>query len=61
MNDVEVAAFRRNPFYAEAVRVRLWDDSGKDPMMATPPFWHYVPVLQRVVDAHMSALNDVEG
>ena len=61
MNETEVEAFRRNPYYAEAVRVRLWDEGGKDPQMATPPFRHYVPVLQRVVDKHMSALNDVDG
>jgi len=54
MNAEEVAEFRRNPFYKEAVRVRLWDEGGKDPHMKTPPFRHYVPVLQRVVDSHMT-------
>jgi len=54
MNEAEVAQFRRNPFYKEAVRVRLWDEGGKDPHMKTPPFRHYVPVLQRVVDSHMT-------
>ena len=37
----------------EAVRVRLWDEGGKDPDMATPAFRHYMPLLQRVVDRHM--------
>ena len=54
MSAEETAAFRRNPFYKEAVRVRLWDEGGKDPHMKTPPFRHYVPVLQRVVDSHMT-------
>jgi [1-hydroxy-2-(trimethylamino)ethyl]phosphonate dioxygenase len=54
MNAEEVAEFRRNPFYKEAVRVRLWDEGGKDPHMKTPPFRYYVPVLQRVVDSHMT-------
>ena len=54
MNEAEVAEFRRNPFYREAVRVRLWDEGGKDPHMKTPPFRHYVTVLQRVVDNHMT-------
>ncbi len=53
MNEAEVSAFRRNPFHTEAVRVRLWDEGGKDPSMTTPSFRHYVPVLQRVVDRHM--------
>jgi phosphonate degradation associated HDIG domain protein len=55
MDETEVTAFRCNPFHAEAVRVRIWDEGGKDPQMATPPFRHYVPVLQRVVDRHMGA------
>jgi [1-hydroxy-2-(trimethylamino)ethyl]phosphonate dioxygenase len=60
MNETEVEAFRRNPYHAEAVRVRLWDEGGKDPQMATPPFRHYVPVLQRVVDRHMTGQNNAE-
>ena len=46
----EVKAFERNPFYREAVRVRIWDDEGKQPGMATPDFRHYVPLLKRVVE-----------
>ena len=46
----EVKAFERNPFYREAVRVRIWDDEGKQPGMATPDFQHYVPLLKRVVE-----------
>jgi phosphonate degradation associated HDIG domain protein len=48
MSDAEVAAFDSNPFHREAVRVRIWDDAGKQPGMATPPFSHYVPLLKRV-------------
>jgi phosphonate degradation associated HDIG domain protein len=51
MNAQEVAEFEKNPFYREAVRVRLWDDGGKDPAMQTPDFDHYVPLLERVVRA----------
>jgi phosphonate degradation associated HDIG domain protein len=49
MNADEVAAFRAQPFHEEAVRVRRWDDLGKDPVVNTPGFAHYVPVLRRVV------------
>ena len=55
MNDAEVAEFRRNAFFKEAVRVRLWDEGGKDPNMVTPPFRYYMPLLQRVVDQYMAA------
>ena len=52
MNPDEVAAFRRNRFFRQATRVRLWDDAAKVPGVTTPPFAHYAPLLQRVVDGH---------
>ena len=55
MDAGEVAAFRQNPFHAEAVRVRRWDEAGKDPDMKTPGFRHYAPMLQRVVDRYLEA------
>jgi len=55
MTAAEVVEFRNNPFHQEAVRVRLWDEGGKDPAMPTPEFRHYVPLLQRVVDRHLMA------
>lgn len=53
MSAEEVAAFERNPYRREAVQVRLWDEGGKVPGMETPPFAHYAPLLQRVVDRHL--------
>ena len=48
MNSDEVAAFEAEPHFREAVRVRIWDEGGKDPEMTTPDFAHYVPLLERV-------------
>jgi len=48
MDAEEVAAFEAEPHYAEAVRVRRWDEGAKDPDRATPPFAHYVPLLERL-------------
>lgn len=44
----EIAAFEANPFFREAVRVRLWDEAGKAAGVATPAFAHYAPLLRRV-------------
>jgi phosphonate degradation associated HDIG domain protein len=48
MSADEVAAFEREPFHREAVRVRRWDEAAKEPGAAIPGFDHYAPLLQRV-------------
>ncbi|WP_425049506.1 (R)-1-hydroxy-2-trimethylaminoethylphosphonate oxygenase [Psychromarinibacter sp. S121] len=49
MNDDEVRAFAANPHLPAILQVRIWDDIGKDPDHAAPPFAHFAPVLERVV------------
>jgi phosphonate degradation associated HDIG domain protein len=45
-SEEEAAAFIAQPFAADAVALRRWDDLAKDPA-ATPPGWaHYVAVLE---------------
>jgi [1-hydroxy-2-(trimethylamino)ethyl]phosphonate dioxygenase len=48
----EVAAFERNPHLNDIIKVRVYDEAGKQADMATPSFAHYAPMVQRVVDAH---------
>ena len=55
MSESETRAFAKNPHLDAIVQVRLWDDRGKVPGHATPPFGHYAPMLQRVVDRHAAA------
>ena len=52
MSLAEIVEFEANPYYREAVKVRIWDDEGKRPGITTPPFQNYVPMLQRVVNRH---------
>ncbi len=54
MNEGEVAALASNPNLHAILQVRRWDEAAKDPKVETPPFSHYAPMLQRVVDAHCS-------
>lgn len=45
-SEEEAAAFIAQPFAADAVALRRWDDLAKDPA-ATPPGWaHYAAVLE---------------
>jgi predicted HD phosphohydrolase len=50
MSDVEAEKFVANNNVDTIVRVRLYDDAGKDPNLATRDFREYKPLLQRVVD-----------
>ncbi len=52
MDAAEIAAFERNPHLMEIIQVRCLDDAGKRPDMQTPPFSHFAPMVQRLVDAH---------
>ncbi|MEX0345007.1 MAG: HD domain-containing protein [Rhizobiaceae bacterium] len=55
MNQAEVAEFSSNPNLEAIIQVRYWDDQGKVAGHKTPPFPHYAPMLQRVVDRHVAA------
>lgn len=52
MDAQEVAAFERNPHFGDIIKVRVYDEAGKHADLQTPPFSHYAPMVQRVVDAH---------
>ncbi|HTX23441.1 MAG TPA: hypothetical protein VMD03_02185 [Steroidobacteraceae bacterium] len=46
MSPGEVAAFEKQRFFAEAVRVRRWDDQGKRAGLATPPLAEYRTLIE---------------
>lgn len=50
MSAAEVAEFEQNPNLEKIVQVRYLDEAGKDPDMETPDFWHFAPMVQRIVD-----------
>ncbi|MDF1609446.1 HD domain-containing protein [Hoeflea sp. YIM 152468] len=52
MSADEVVEFEKNGNCEEIVRVRLYDDAGKQADLTTQPFSYYAPMVQRIVDAH---------
>jgi len=44
----EADAFIAQPYAADAVKLRLWDDLAKQADAATPPFEHYFAMARRV-------------
>lgn len=54
MSDDEVATFEANPNLEKIIQVRYLDEAGKRADMVTPDFWHFAPIVQRVVDAHLN-------
>lgn len=47
MSAAEVAAFRANPHFADAVRLRRYDEQAKVADLATPPVAHFMPAVAR--------------
>ena len=45
MNEDEVSAFEKNPFFQDSLQLRTWDDQAKDPEMETPLLEHYLPLV----------------
>ena len=50
MSATEVAAFEANPNLKEIIQVRYLDEAGKRADMETPDYWHFAPMVQRMVD-----------
>ena len=54
MSEIEVKEFERNPNFKKILTVRLYDDAGKIPDMDTPSFWHFAPLVQKMVESRYS-------
>jgi len=42
MTAAEVIEFEQHPFFKDAIRLRYWDDTAKDPEFTTPSVSHFV-------------------
>ncbi|HUR54040.1 MAG TPA: HD domain-containing protein [Gemmataceae bacterium] len=51
MGETELVAFRRNPHFADAIRLREWDDKAKVVGLETPPFSHFRKYLEAAARA----------
>jgi gamma-butyrobetaine dioxygenase len=51
MSPAQVEAFTAHPFGADAVRLRRWDETAKDPQAPTPDFAHFRPLLAALISA----------
>ena len=54
MSKTEVKEFERNQNLKKILTVRLYDDAGKIPDMDTPSFWHFAPLVQKMVESRYS-------
>lgn len=52
MTPEEVADFDSMPNLKKIIQVRYLDDAGKHADMVTPNYWHFAPMVQRIVDQH---------
>lgn len=59
MSDQEVAAFESEPYYKEAMRVRVYDDMGKQAELEHPDLDYYLKLTEEcLVITEMSALDN---
>ncbi len=49
MNSEELAEFKREPFFEQAIQLRHWDDTGKDPNAAVPAIDAYLDELSKLL------------
>ena len=49
MSDAQALDFEALPYAGDAVRLRRWDDGGKQPAARTPTLAHYLGIAQRCV------------
>jgi predicted HD phosphohydrolase len=54
MTEQEVTEFEKNPNLEQIVKVRYFDDAGKEADLKTQPFSYYAPMVQRVVDSFIA-------
>ncbi len=54
MNAAEIAEFEKIDNYEDALRLRKWDDLGKDPEMKTRDLEHFLNVVREVAEANRS-------
>ena len=45
--EAERFALESEPWFADAIRIRKWDDAAKDPHASSPPLIHYRGLLER--------------
>ncbi len=57
MSDREVAEFAANPNLKEIIAVRYLDEAGKRDDLETPDYWHFAPMVQRMVNRHCVEAN----
>ena len=57
MSPEEVAEFEKNPNLKEIIAVRYLDEAGKIAGMETPDFWHFAPMVQGLVNRHLTNLS----
>lgn len=57
MSQEEVAEFERNPNLGDIIKVRHYDEAGKQAGLRTRSFSDYVPMIQAIVDSH-AAMQD---
>ena len=45
----EIIEFEQIPYFADAVKLRRWDEQAKSPSKTTPPLEHFIPYIKQSI------------
>lgn len=57
MSPAEAAAFEADPHFRSVLRVRTWDERGKEIGLEVPDLSHYAPMMRRHLETHRQRLS----
>ena len=57
MSKEEATKFEKNPNLDPIIKVRYFDDAGKEEGMKTPDFDYFISMIERVVENHANPIN----
>ena len=57
MSKEETTQFEKNPNLDPIIKVRYFDDAGKEEGMKTLGFDYFIPMIERVVENHANSIN----
>ncbi|MGI8950983.1 MAG: HD domain-containing protein [Chitinophagaceae bacterium] len=57
MNEKEITAFKKHPFFKDIIRVRLWDEAAKNPDAETLPLHYFINSIKSYLNNNKNFID----